>query len=431
MKKYPFYPVLFSLLIGLSCMQCTLDEGNPGSSNPALTLSIQPELSILHLNWQPVRTTGFKEYILLQSAGDIPNSPTPIINQDVTVLTRINEINTTTFSTTNILFASHSCYKLYCSIDDRFIYSGTVCADQPTTIIPGFFDRVGHDVNLPQIAMFDRVNIRLVAFDDSNDIITNSIPENNLSFPQLDLSVYEGTNRLFSYDLSSPQIRKYSFPELLLQNQRFLGETVFGGLAWKNFVFMAFQNSSNGFQILNASTFATIDTKQGLTSNRNIAVFEGDPLIVLEIADAAIIRYQVNAQGKVIQADQFSTGAPQPGTQNTCDFNTDYYIGGRLGSIINREAEVVTSLQNGVNAFTQFCRFTPDGTEAITIASNNVSTNLEIYDITNVLTPVKIKSYTLPNATFSDLYIRNGVLNLIGVNFNSSSPQTFFLQFPL
>jgi hypothetical protein len=98
-------------------------------------------------NWngKPVKVTGFKEYILLQSTAEIPNSPTPPVSQDVTVLTRINEVNTTSFSTTSTLMSPTSCFKLYCSVDDRFLYSGSVCINQSNVIIPGFFDRSDHE----------------------------------------------------------------------------------------------------------------------------------------------------------------------------------------------------------------------------------------------------------------------------------------------
>jgi|GEM_PF-1209053 len=429
MKLNPFFPVMLSLLIGLICIRCTLDEGNPGNSDPALTLQIHPELSVINLQWVPVRVTGFKEYVLLQSAGDIPDAPTPTVNQDISVLARINVVNDTIFSTTNTLFSPTSCYKLYCSVDDRFMYSSTVCINQSTTLIPGFNDRADHDPELPQIAMFDRVNFKLTAFNDADGTIDNSISENNISFPQLDLSTFQGIHRLYSFDLSTTEIRKYTFPEISFQIQRNLGETIMGGLAWKDFVFLATQSFSSGFRVLNATTLNTIDSQVGLTGNRNIAVFDGDPAIVLEISDGGIIRYKVNAQGKVLDSDQFTTGVNQTSTQNTCDFNSEYYIGGRLATIFNKDAEQVTSLESGVNAFCQLCRFSPDGTKAAVIVTNNNTTDLELYDITNLPAAVKIKTYSLPIATYADLFFRDNVISVIGVTFNSSS-QTFFLKFP-
>jgi hypothetical protein len=431
MKVNPFYPVITSLLIGLCCIQCTLDEGDPGTSDPALTLNIDQELSVINLSWAPVKVTGFKEYIILQSAGEIPNSPTPPVSQEVTVLERINIVNDTTFSTTSILFSPTSCYKLYCSVDDRFLYSSTVCIEPSTTIIPGFNDRADHDPDLPQIALFDRSNIKLTAFTDGDGTVFKSIAENNLSFPQLDLSTYQGSNRLFSFDLSFAQVRKYSFPDLSIQDQAFVGESIIGGLAWNNFVFMVLQSTTSGFRILNAETLTTIDSKPGLPGNRNIAVFDGDPIIVLEISDVAIIQYEVNSVGKVIQSNQISATIFQPATQNTCDVNDEYYIGGRLSTIVNKDAEIITSLESGNNVFSQMSRFSPDGTKAAIIVSDFNVVKLEIFDISNLPSVTKSKTYSLPNATYADLYFRDNVINVVGVNFNSSSPQTFFLKFPM
>jgi len=431
MQVNPLYTVITSLLIGMCCIQCTLDEGSPGTTDPALTLQVNPELSLIKLSWTPVKVSGFKEYVILQSSGDIPNSPTPTVDQEVTVLTRINMVNDTTFSTTNILFSPTSCYKLYCKVDDRFMYSSTVCIQQTMTVIPGFNDRADHAPGLEQIALFDRSNFKLTAFTDEDGTIYKSIPENNLSFPQLDLSTYQGTNRLFSFDLSFAQVRKYSFPDLTLLKQQFLGESILGGLAWNNFVFVVLQSTNSGFQVLNAETLGYIDTEPGLAGSRNIAVFEGDPIIVLEIGDVAINRYEVNSLGKVIHTDQFPANLFQPGTQNTCDINNEFYIGGRLSTIVNKDAEIITSLESGANVFSQMCRFSLDGTKAAVIVTDFNVVNLDLFDISNLPVATKLKTFSLPNATYADLYFKDNVIHVIGVNFNSSSPQTFFLKLPI
>lgn len=430
MKLKHLLSLLLLTTISLAFLHCTLDEGNPGSSDPALTLQAHTELSLIKLEWEPVKVTGFKEYIILQSTAEIPNSPTPTVNQDVTVLTRINEVNTTTFSTTSTLLSPTSCFKLYCSVDDRFLYSGSICVNQSNIIIPGFFDRCDHEEGLTQLAMFDRVNVRLAAVDDVDGSMENTVQETNVTFPQLDLSTFQGTTRLYSYDLSSSQVRKYSFPQLLLQNQRFLGETIMGGYASGDFVYMLINNSFAAFQVLNAQNLTTIDSEVGLPGSRNLAVFDGDPVQVFEISEIGIIRYDVNSVGKVIQSDQFATGVIQPSTQNTCDFNDQYYIGGRFSTIVNKEADIVTSLVSGTNSFTQICRFSPDGTKAAIIVNNINAVELQIFDITHLPAASKIKAFNLPSATYSDFYYRDNVINVIGVNFNSSSPQTFFLKFP-
>jgi len=422
--------VLITITMGISFVQCTLDEGNPGTNSPALTLQAHSELSLITLDWEPVKVTGFKEYIILQSTAEIPNSPTPPINQDVTVLTRINQVDITSFSTTNTLLTPTTCFKLYCSVDDRFMYSGSVCTNQTTTVISGFFDRADHDADLPQVAMFDRINIQLVALNTATGIVDNSIPESNMSFPQLDLSTFQGTARLFSFDLSSPQIRRYTFPDFVLQNQKFLGQSLFGGLAWKDFVFLLYQNSTQGFQVLNATKLSTIDNQVGLAGNRNLAIFEGDPLIVMEIGDAGIIRYEINAAGKVVNSDSYITGAQQPNTQNTCDINDEYYVGGRFATIINKDADVITNLISGANSFTQLCRFSPDGSKVALITNNVNVVELQVFDISDLPATSKIQTYNLPNVTYADMFYKDNAINVIGVSFNSSSPQTFLLKFP-
>jgi len=152
---------------------------------------------------------------------------------------------------------------------------------------------------------------------------------------------------------------------------------------------------------------------------------------VLEISDVAINRYEVNSVGKVTHSDQFSTSIFQPSTQNTCDISNDYYIGGRLSTIVNKDAEIITSLESGNNVFSQMSRFSPDGTKVAIIVSDLNAVKLDLFDISNLPTVTLLKTYSLPNATFADLYFKDNVINVIGVNFNSSSPQTFFLKLPI
>jgi hypothetical protein len=279
--------------------------------------------------------------------------------------------------------------------------------------------------------MFDRVNFKLTAYTDSDGTVYNSVGDNS-SFPQLDLSTFQGTARLFNFDLSTPQVKKYSFPELVLLNQRNFTETVFGGVTSGNLVFVMLQAlfSENGFLILNAQTLSTIDAKQGFPGNRNLAIFEGDTIIALEISDAAINRYKINSVGKVIDTDQLLSGVNQPSSQNTCDIHGDYYIGGRFATIVNKDADIITSLLSGVNEFAQLCRFSPDGTQAAVLLTDNNVVSLELYDITNLPATSKIKTYSLPNTTYADVYFRDDVIHIIGVSFNAGTSQTFFLQLP-
>ena len=55
--------------IGLAfTWSCTLDEPADTNQDPSLTLDYTQHLSLTNLTWDPVRVTGFKEYIILQSS---------------------------------------------------------------------------------------------------------------------------------------------------------------------------------------------------------------------------------------------------------------------------------------------------------------------------------------------------------------------------
>src|SRR5690242_15010607 len=92
MKYWKELKIGILLIVGtLYLSGCTLDDPGVTSSDPPLLLEANQNLSLITLNWDRVKVTGFKEYILLQSTGDIPNSPTPVVNSETTVLKRIDD----------------------------------------------------------------------------------------------------------------------------------------------------------------------------------------------------------------------------------------------------------------------------------------------------------------------------------------------------
>jgi hypothetical protein len=410
---------------------CSLDEGSPSTHDPALTLTATPQLSLVDLSWPEVKVTGFTEYVILQSSSPIPDAPTPEINQDVIVLTRIDQSNVTTFRATNSFFTPSSCYKLYCQVNDRFMYSPTVCVNSHVTTLQGFFDKTHFEPGQDQLAMFDRVNLKLAAFDLEADQMALTINESQLSFPFMDVNTHAGSTSLFTFDQSGARVRKYSFPDLTFQHSRQLSETLTGGAAEGPYIYLVFHNSLNGFQIWNRNTLSTTDSRAGFTSTRNLAVFQGDPTIVLEVADEGIKRYKVNTQGKVISEDHFATGVTQVSSQNTSHYNEDYYIGGRFATIVDKDAEVIQSLVSGANTFTQFCRFSNDGSKALVLFQDINVNRLQIYDITQLPAASLITEYSLPLASFTDLFVDGEIIYVVGLNFSSGTNQTFILRYPL
>ena len=153
---------------------CTLDDPGSGSQTPPLILQYQQHYSLTELSWTPVRVTGFKEYILLQSSTPIPDAPEPEVNQDVTVLKRINDVDVTHFSASTTLFTPQVCYKLYCAVDDRFLYSASVCVNQEMDVIDGFYDRACHEPGNPEMTIFDRNSDRLTAYNYKTGVSSNT-----------------------------------------------------------------------------------------------------------------------------------------------------------------------------------------------------------------------------------------------------------------
>ncbi len=410
---------------------CTLDDPATGDKTPALTLQASKDYSVVHLSWEQVKVTGFKEYIILQSVNDIPDAPTPQTSQDISILTRIQDGSVTSFESANVLFSTRTCYKLYCDIGDRFLYSSTLCTDTDIDLLDGFFDRSNHEPGQSTMVAFDRFTTHLVVYDLHARSFTSLRQESVNTFPLLDVATYQNMTSLFTFDQFNNLLRKYSYPGLEYQNQRFISEGTTGGVVKGAFVYVMTQNNSAAFQILNQNNLTLIDSKAGSISTRNLAVFEGDTTIVLNIEDGMITRYLVNSSGKIIQTQTLIPGVSQLNTQGTCDISSMYYVGGRLGTLINREGDIIKNLATGFNEFTVLSRFSQDESKALLLTQDNITLSLNIYDLSALPAAPLIRKITLPSASYTDMFSEDDVIYVIGLTFTSGSNQTFILRFPL
>lgn len=420
------------LMWGLSLLSsCHLDDPGMSGSDPALTLHADQNLSLITLNWDSVNVTGFKEYIILQSSTDIPDGPTPVVTAETTILKRIDNRSIHSISVTNTIFAQRLCYKLYTSVNDRFLYSSTVCVDQDITLFNGFNDRAGHEEGLDKVVMFDRLNSRLSVLDYKNETIDVTLDDNSLSFPILDVSTFAGTTDVFGYDQSPARMRKYKFPQLQILNYKDFGTVLFAARAYKEFIFASVDDFGKTFQVLNRSNLNTIETWSGMTGNRNIAVFEGDPLIVLEIGETSMLKYSIDLTGNILQSNQINTGVSQISTENTTASSDEYFICGRAGAMVNRNGDIIGSIVKGVNSVSLINRFSPDQSKVVSIVNTNVNTTLEINDVSALPLITNIESFDLPQATYSDAIVEDHIIYVFGVTFASGQSQTFILKYPI
>ena len=411
---------------------CTLDEPTDTNQNPALTLDYTQNLSLTNLTWDAVKVTGFKEYIILQSSNPIPNSPTPVINQDVTVLKRIKEVDSTNLSVSTMLFSPQICYKLYCAVDDRFLYSQTLCIEQDIDVVSGFYDRGCHLAGNDEAVMFDRVNNVLSTLNYKTGTITNSVTDIVLSFPSLEMSSWAGVTNTFGFDQSPAWLRKYNFPALTASNSKNFNQVLWAANVHNQFVFVATDDAfSNNFQVLSRNNLSLIHGAQTMTGNQNIAVFPGDPLTVMTIGSTETKKYSIDANGMISASVDVPARILQPDLQSTCAEGTDLFICGREGTIINRNGVNVGTLNTDINASILLNRLSIDEKKAIYVINDNGTMRLEIADISQLPVVTLLTTYDLPALTYADVIPEDEIIYLIGTSFNSSQPQTTILRYPL
>ncbi len=340
-------------------------------------------------------------------------------------------MDVTSFFSSEILFSSNVCYKLYVSVDDRFIQSNNVCVTQDFKLFSGFYDRGAHENGLDEMVLFDRANQHLAIFNYKTEAVTHTSTDIILSFPVIELSTWGGITNVFAYDPSPPRLRKYRFPELTSSMLKEFSGVLFAVEPFQDFLFAAVEENGKSFQVLNRSNLNIIDSKAGMLGSRNIGVFSGNPNIVLEIGSEAINKYSVDASGKITLLKTKSPGISQPSNQHSSATGTEIFIGGRLGTLVDRDGNIIGTLNKNPNDFVFMSRLSPDEKKVAYVLIENNATKLILADISNLQNITHQVTFNLPDANFADVIIDDNIIYVIGVSFSNGEARTFMLKFPM
>ena len=421
---------IFAIPFMVGWMGCSLSEPETSSHSPALNLYAENNLSLTNLSWDRVNVTGFKEYIILQSPNPIPDSPVPDLSFEVTLLKRIDDLDITTLPVSIPLLSPQICYKLYCSVDDRFLYSANLCVNSQIDVVEGFFDRGCHEPGNDEAVMLDRFNNQLVALNYKTGEITTMISDIALNFPTLEMSTWNNITNVFGSDQSPSWLRKYNFPSLTGANTKQFNNVLWSANVHNQFVFVATDEFNKGFQVLSRNNLAILDFKQGSFDNQNIAVFPGDHTTVLTLGASVSKKYMVNSEGKIVSEAVIPARIFQVDRQHNCADGSTLFIGGTNGNIINPAGENVAVLNTSINKFIQLPRFNADETKAVYLISDNIEIRLEVVDLSNLPSITLLQSYVVPSINYADIIPDGDIIYVLGTNFNSSFPQTFILKYP-
>jgi len=415
-------------MVGL--MGCSLNTPEPSSPSPALNLYSEQNLSLTSLSWDRVNVTGFKEYIILQSPNPIPDSPVPDLSFEVTVLKRIDNLDITTLAVSIPLLSPQICYKLYCAVDDRFLYSANLCVNPQIDVVDGFFDRGCHEPGNDEAVMLDRFNSRMIALNYKTGEITSMISDIVLNFPTMEMSTWNNVTNVFGSDQSPSWLRKYNFPSLTGSNTKQFNNVLWSANVHNQFVFVAIDDFNKGFQVLSRNNLITLDFKEGSFDNQNIAVFPGDTMTVLTLGANESKKYLVNNEGDIVSEQFIPARIFQLDRQHNCADGSTLFIGGTNGNIINPAGENVATLITNVNSFIQLPRFSADETKVVYLVTANNEIRLEVADLSNLPSITLLQSFVVPTLNYADIIPDGDIIYVLGTNFNSSIPLTFILKYP-
>ena len=427
------FPKSIGLLTAMVLMVtggCTLEDPDPTTFGPPLTLKYTEEYSLTHFSWDRVKVTGFKEYILLQSNQPIPDKPTPEVNQNVSILKRIKDVDENFLTTSNLLIGEQTCYKLYCAVDDRFMYSPTICIDQSYISIASFIDKAAHLKGSDAMVGYDRVNDKFSVFNYKTGNVTNDLNDPTFNFPSLEMYQWNNSSSVLAFNQSAAWLGVYNFPSMSTIQKRSFVNVIWTAREFKQFVLMSTQQTGGEFQVLNKNTLFPLDVRPGTQSSQNMAVFEGDPTVVLTLGQTGSKKYTISDNGFILSEQSISGRIGQPDLQHTCAQGNELFIGGNSGDIINRSGENVGSLSSGNNTFVLLVRLSADESKAIYILSKDGLLFLEIADLSALPDITVERTIELPQLTYADLIPDDDIIHVIGTTFNSNFPETFILKYP-
>ena len=279
--------------------------------------------------------------------------------------------------------------------------------------------------------MYDRVNDQLATINYKTGTIINAMTDFAFSFPSLDMSVWNNVTDVFGFDQSPSTLRKFSYPNLNNTHNVNFNQVLRAAKPYNEFVFIATEDFGEGFKVLRRNNLSVIDKRVGITNNQNIAVFQGDSLVVITFGVNSSKKYTINATGKVITEDDLSAKLNQANLQFTCAQGNELFIADAFGSIFNRNGEKLGALSTNQNTFIQMIRLSPDESKAIFIANENGVQRLVIADLSNLPVVTMLKSFDLPSLNYGDIIPEDEIIYVVGTTFNSSQAQTYFLKYPM
>jgi hypothetical protein len=245
------------------------------------------------------------------------------------------------------------------------------------------------------------------------------------------MSTWENTTQVFGFDQSPAWLRKYNLPSLTAAQSKNYNHILWAVNVHQSFVFLAIEEPGRGFQVLNRQNLNLIDFATGLSGVQNIAVFQGDPLVVIAIGSGAARRYVLDELGRITSEEHIPAILHQPDLQGATAEGTTLFIGGGQGTIFNRQGAIIGGLTTSINAPLTMIRLSPDEKKTVYITNNFGIQSLEVADISNLPDVKKLKTFDLPFMNYADMFVADDIIYLIGTNFNGSQPQTFILKYPL
>lgn len=400
--------ILFSLLL-LTFMAGCKDNLVVDNSDQNFPLTLNSELGNdkVTLRWEAANVSNFEKYVVLRSRNPIPAGLRPVFStSEQEIILQSDDIKTTEFVDESLPIVEKLYYKLYISIDDRFIESDAVVVNFDNLLVDGNGGVIKFVADSSWVILGDEFTgtLRVLNYRTKGILASKPVQFTNADNMCLDVAVENGKQVLYWW-AGYNNFYKYSLPDLTQLNFWPVPFSGFSILVDDNLVYTTQYDYNQSFSPRRKTDMSVLKAHYRLDyyTHRTLAMLDKTTHRIVEASPYRILTYNVNPiTGDVTNMAERSTNTfnvfyrEMPVAKNG-----QYFIAQYDGSVYDQNLNFIATVPFVNNGYTDV-DFSPDGQF--------------IY--------VAYQDFTFGNGTLIQKYTFPGMASVATRRFNNATPKS-------
>ena len=352
------------LLLAAGCRDNLVVDNS--DQNFPLTLQAQSANDKVTLKWEAANVSNFEKYVVLRSRNPIPTGLRPLFSTtDQEIILQSDDIKTTEFVDENLPIVEKLYYKLYISIDDRFIESDAVVINFDNLLVDGNGSVVKFVADSSWVILGDEFTgtLRVINYNTKEVKANRTVQFTNTDNMCLDVAVENGKQVLYWW-AGYNNFYKFSLPDLTQLNLWPVPFSGFSVLVDDEFVYTTQYDYNQSFSPRRKTDLSVVKAhyRTDYYTHRTLAMLDKQTNRIVEASAYRIMVYNVNqTTGDVTNLVERSTNTfnvfyrEMPVAKNG-----QYFIAQYDGSVYDQNLNLVTTVPFLNNGYTDV-DFSPDG----------------------------------------------------------------------